>query len=122
MVSVEAIKARKAKIAVIGLGYVGLPLAAAFSRQAEVIGYDISEKKIRELERGHDATGELSAADLRETRIVYTRNATRLKEAAFFVVTVPTPIDEHHTPDLRPVVSARTHHRPEPLQRGHRRL
>jgi UDP-N-acetyl-D-galactosamine dehydrogenase len=106
MVSLEAIRARKAKIAVIGLGYVGLPLAAAFGRQAEVIGFDISEKKIRELERGYDATGELSAADLRETRIVYTRNAARLKEAAFFIVTVPTPIDEHHTPDLQPVVSA----------------
>ncbi len=106
MLTVEKIRAGKAKIAVVGLGYVGLPLAAAFGRQAEVIGFDISEKKIRELQRGHDATGELSARDLAATCIEYTGDAARLREAAFLIVTVPTPIDQHRTPDLTPVIAA----------------
>ncbi len=108
MVTVQAIQGGRAKIAMIGLGYVGLPLAAAFGSRAgvEVIGFDISEKKIRELERGHDATGELSPEQLRAARISFTRDASRLQEAQFLIVTVPTPIDEHHSPDLGPVIAA----------------
>ncbi|MFA5514957.1 MAG: nucleotide sugar dehydrogenase [Desulfuromonadales bacterium] len=106
MVSVEAIRGGRAKIAVVGLGYVGLPLAAAFSRRAEVIGFDISEKKIRELERGFDATGELSTEQLAEARIAFTRDASRLKQAEFVIVTVPTPIDGHRAPDLGPIIAA----------------
>ena len=106
MVSFESIEQGKAKIAVVGLGYVGLPLAAAFGRRAEVIGFDISEKKVLELLRGFDATGELSEADLRSTRVDYTVDPGRLQEASFHIVTVPTPIDAHNQPDLTPVESA----------------
>jgi UDP-N-acetyl-D-galactosamine dehydrogenase len=106
MVTDTQIRQGKAAIAVIGLGYVGLPLAAAFGRQAKVIGFDISVKKIEELRGGFDATGELTAEDLASTRIEYTTDAGRLKEASFFIVTVPTPIDKYKKPDLTPVVSA----------------
>ena len=106
MVTVQDIQTGKAKIALVGLGYVGLPLAAAFGRRAPVIGFDISTKKIEQLKKGVDETGELTAADLASTTIDYTTDAARLKEAAFFIVTVPTPIDDHNKPDLTPVVSA----------------
>jgi UDP-N-acetyl-D-glucosamine/UDP-N-acetyl-D-galactosamine dehydrogenase len=106
MVTVEKLREKKAKIAVIGLGYVGLPLAAAFGRKADVIGFDISNRKIKELRRGFDATGELTSADLSTTKIDYTSDPGRLKEASFLIVTVPTPIDGHNKPDLGPVISA----------------
>jgi UDP-N-acetyl-D-glucosamine/UDP-N-acetyl-D-galactosamine dehydrogenase len=106
VVTLAQINTGAAKIAVVGLGYVGLPLAAAFGRKAEVIGLDISEKKIRELQAKIDATGELSAADLASTRIDYTTNPQRLRDASFVIVTVPTPVDRNHQPDLRPVISA----------------
>lgn len=106
MVTVETIKKKQAKIALVGLGYVGLPLAAAFGKVVEVLGFDINDKKIAELRRGYDATGELSEEQLAATRIDYTLDPARLKEARFFIVTVPTPIDEHRRPDLRPVESA----------------
>jgi UDP-N-acetyl-D-galactosamine dehydrogenase len=106
MVTDIQIRQGKAAIAVIGLGYVGLPLAAAFGRQAKVIGFDISVNKIDELRDGFDATGELTAEDLASTRIDYTTDAGSLKEASFFIVTVPTPIDKYKKPDLSPVISA----------------
>ena len=106
MVTASDVASRKAKIAVVGLGYVGLPLAAAFSRKAEVIGFDISDRKIAELRRGHDATGELSAADLAGSPIDFTTDPGRLAEASFIIVTVPTPIDDHKKPDLSPLQAA----------------
>jgi UDP-N-acetyl-D-galactosamine dehydrogenase len=106
MVTVQDIISRRAKLAVVGLGYVGLPLAAAIGRTAEVLGFDISTKKVAELKQGCDATGELSPADLAGTTIDYTLDPTRLAEASFLIVTVPTPIDVYKKPDLRPVESA----------------
>ncbi|MEJ2699601.1 MAG: nucleotide sugar dehydrogenase [Desulfuromonadales bacterium] len=106
MVTVNQVMEGKAKIALVGLGYVGLPLAAAFGRVAEVIGFDISEKKIAELKSGVDSTEELSREELASTRIDFTLDPARLKEASFLIVTVPTPIDDHKKPDLRPVESA----------------
>ncbi len=106
MVTIQDIVERRARIAVVGLGYVGLPLAAAFGKVAEVIGFDISARKIGELERGFDATGELTGAELAATAIDFTLDPARLGEATFFIVTVPTPIDDHKKPDLRPVESA----------------
>ena len=108
MVTADKIVAGQARIAVVGLGYVGLPLAAAFGKKTEVVGYDISRKKIEELKSGFDATGELSREDLVSTRIDYTLDPARLKETSFIIVTVPTPIDEHRTPDLGPVISSST--------------
>lgn len=106
MVTKEQIENKQAKIAVVGLGYVGLPLAAAFGRKADVIGLDISAKKIEELKKGIDVTGELTSDDLASTHIDYTSDVSRLKEASFVIVTVPTPIDDHQKPDLTLVESA----------------
>ncbi len=106
MVSINDILERKAKIAVIGLGYVGLPLAAAFGHKADIIGFDIDERKMAQLRDGFDATGELSSEQLEATTIDYTTDPARLKEAQFHIVTVPTPIDGNNKPDLRPIESA----------------
>ena len=106
MISIDQIKNREAKIAVVGLGYVGLPLAAAFSKVADVIGFDVSEQKIFELREGIDVTGELSGEDLAAAKIRYTLDPAQLKEASFLIVTVPTPIDTNKKPDLGPVEAA----------------
>jgi UDP-N-acetyl-D-galactosamine dehydrogenase len=106
MVTDSAIRRGEAAIAVVGLGYVGLPLAAAFGRLAKVIGFDISTRKVKELCEGLDSTGELTTEELASTRIEYSNDPECLKEASFFIVTVPTPIDKYKKPDLTPVVSA----------------
>jgi UDP-N-acetyl-D-galactosamine dehydrogenase len=106
LITCAAIQNKQAKIAVVGLGYVGLPLAAAFGRKVEVIGFDTSREKIAELRAGYDATGELTSEDLASTHIDYTDNPAHLAGASFLIVTVPTPIDNHKKPDLRPIESA----------------
>jgi len=89
------------KIAVIGLGYVGLPLSIEFSKKREVIGFDINKSRIDELKKGIDVTAELSKQELKEgTYISYTTNLDDLKECTIFIITVPTPIDKHKKPDL----------------------
>ena len=89
------------KVALVGLGYVGLPIAVAFGRQGKVIGFDINKAKIEELQRGFDRTGEVSAADLKATDVLYTSEPTDLKAADFIIVAVPTPINEALQPDLK---------------------
>ena len=106
MVTIEQIVDKKAKIAVVGLGYVGLPLAAAFGKKLDVIGFDIHADKVQQLKEGYDATGELSADDLASTTINYTTDPAQLKSADFIIVTVPTPIDQNNNPDLTPVEKA----------------
>lgn len=106
MVTIEKIVAKEARIAVVGLGYVGLPLAAAFGRKVDVLGFDIHAEKVNQLKEGFDATGELSAEDLASTQIEYTTDSAHLKTADFVIVTVPTPIDENNNPDLTPMVKA----------------
>jgi len=106
MISFADIKNGQAKIAVVGLGYVGLPLAAAFGRHVPVTGFDISQTKVAELEKGYDSTGELTADDLAATQISYSTDAACLKEAAFIIVTVPTPLRDDKTPDLSPLQAA----------------
>lgn len=93
-------KKRGRRIAVVGLGYVGLPIAVAFGKHAPVIGFDINRAKIAELRRGIDRTGEVSAEDLRSSRVRYTSEPAELKSADFIIVAVPTPINEAHQPDL----------------------
>jgi UDP-N-acetyl-D-galactosamine dehydrogenase len=93
--------------AVIGLGYVGLPVALALARKFEpVIGFDISERRLAALRRATDSTGEVTEAALCETRLRLTSDPHALKEASFFIVTVPTPIDPDRRPDLLPLRSA----------------
>ena len=106
MVTLEQIKNKDAKIGIVGLGYVGLPLAAAFGRIVDVIGFDIHEEKVKELIDGYDATGELTTEDLKTTTIDYTTDSSNLKRVDFIVVTVPTPIDENNNPDLSPMEKA----------------
>jgi UDP-N-acetyl-D-galactosamine dehydrogenase len=88
------------KIAVVGLGYVGLPIAVAFGNRQHVIGFDINKAKIAELHKGLDRTGEVSAADLKATDVHYTFQPSDLKAADFIIVAVPTPINEALQPDL----------------------
>lgn len=95
------------KLAVIGLGYVGLPLAVEFAKQREVLGFDINQARIEALKTGHDATLEVSDEELREAKgLVYTSNPQDLTACNTFIVTVPTPIDKHKQPDLTPLVRA----------------
>jgi UDP-N-acetyl-D-glucosamine/UDP-N-acetyl-D-galactosamine dehydrogenase len=95
-----------AKIAIVGLGYVGLPLACEFAKRYSVIGFDISEKKIDSLVNGIDPTGELSPAELAQAKVTFSLNPSILSEASVIIVTVPTPIDRHNTPDLSPLAGA----------------
>lgn len=95
------------KIAVIGLGYVGLPVAVSFARSGvSVIGFDIDRRRIDELKNGHDRTHEVECADLLRPSLTYTDDVSRLKAADFFIVTVPTPVDEQLQPDLGAMFAA----------------
>ena len=97
------------KIAVIGLGYVGLPLAAAFSEKYEVTGFDVNAARIEELKSGYDRTLELSGEQMKkaiENGMKFSLNLDDIKDCDFFIVTVPTPIDKNKRPDLTPVIKA----------------
>jgi len=95
------------KLAVIGLGYVGLPLAVEFGKKRAVVGFDISHKRIEVLKAGYDSTLEVSGEELREAAgLVFSANPLDLAACNVFIVTVPTPIDEHKRPDLTPLVKA----------------
>ncbi len=99
-------KTSKRTISVIGLGYVGLPVAVAFGKHARTIGFDINAKRIEALKKGHDHTGEVDDADLNIADILYTDKIEELKLADFHIVAVPTPVDDAHQPDLTPVLRA----------------
>ena len=95
------------RLAIIGLGYVGLPLAAEFGKKIEVVGFDINKTRIAELESGNDNTLETSADELKEAiHLSYTTKTEKLKNCNVFIVTVPTPIDKNKNPDLTPLVKA----------------
>ena len=102
----EKIVRREEKISLVGLGYVGMPIAVAFSRQADVIGFDINEEKIACYRRGVDPTHEVGDEGIAGCSVEFTADETRLKEAKFHIVAVPTPVREDHTPDLGPVEGA----------------
>ena len=94
-------------IGVIGLGYVGLPLAVEFGKSIEIIGFDINEGRIKELENGHDRTLEVESEDLAKAiKLQYTSDITDLKKCNYYIVTVPTPIDKNKRPDLSPLIKA----------------
>lgn len=95
------------KIGVIGLGYVGLPLAVEFGKILEVVGFDINEIRIEELQKGYDRTLEVDQAEFAKTsNLTFTANLDDLKTVNHFIVTVPTPVDEYKTPDLTPLIKA----------------
>ena len=97
---------KKKKIALIGLGYVGLPIALAFARKVKVIGFDINSKRVDMMKKGIDPSGELPASEFEGCDITFTDSLDVLKEASFYIVAVPTPIDTHNKPDLTPVIKA----------------
>ena len=97
---------KKKKLAVIGLGYVGLPIALEFAGKIDVIGFDISEPRIEKMRKGIDPSGELGPEMFKNRSIEFTTSLDKLAEASFFIVTVPTPIDEHNLPDLKPILGA----------------
>jgi len=97
---------KKKKLAVLGLGYVGLPIALEFASKIDVIGFDINEERLEKMRNGIDPSGELSSEQFKNKSIEFSSSLDKLKEASFFIVTVPTPIDEHNLPDLKPLLSA----------------
>ena len=94
------------KMAIIGLGYVGLPIALEFARKISVIGFDIKEDRVKMMKNRVDPSNELEAKDFDGCDILFTSNMEDLREASFYIVAVPTPIDMHKNPDLTPVISA----------------
>lgn len=97
---------KEAKLSIVGLGYVGLPIALAFARKISVIGFDINSERIEKMKNSIDPSDELDSDAFKNTDIVFTDNLQVLKEARFHIVAVPTPIDRHNLPDLRPLLSA----------------
>lgn len=95
----------KEKLALVGLGYVGMPIAVEFAKHVKVIGFDINEKRVNEYKNGIDSTNEVGPA-IKNAKVDFTADPTRLKEARFIVVAVPTPVNEDNSPDLRPVEGA----------------
>jgi len=100
------LESKRAPIAVVGLGYVGLPLAALLGRHFSVIGYDIQASRLARLRAGHDDTGEVSAADLQKADIRFVDDPAELAASPFIIIAVPTPVDEARKPDLRPLIAA----------------
>jgi UDP-N-acetyl-D-galactosamine dehydrogenase len=95
------------KIAIIGLGYVGLPLAVEFGKKFDTIGFDINESRIQELKQGKDTTLEVDSKELKQaTQLSYTTNINDIKDCNIYIVTVPTPIDEYKNPDLTPLTKS----------------
>lgn len=95
------------KIGIIGLGYVGLPLAVEFGKVIRTVGFDIDQKRILELTSGHDRTREVSSSELAEAaKLTCSADISVLKDVNYFIVTVPTPVDDYNQPDLRPLISA----------------
>jgi len=95
-------------IGVVGLGYVGLPLAVAFGQHSQVVGFDINEKRLRDLRAGHDLTNEADPEKFRQAKIQYTSNPDDLRKCTFIIVAVPTPVDQARQPDLEPLRGSST--------------
>lgn len=102
----EKIVAREESISLVGLGYVGMPIAVAFAKKVRVIGYDLNAAKIELYKSGIDPTNEVGNDAIRNSTVEFTSDETRLREAKFHIVAVPTPVNDDHTPDLTPVEGA----------------
>lgn len=102
----EKLVKKEAKLAVIGLGYVGLPIALEFARKVKVVGFDINQERVNMMKNNIDPSEELESSDFEGCDILFTTNPNDLKDVQFFIIAVPTPIDQHNLPDLRPVLGA----------------
>ncbi len=94
------------KLSLVGLGYVGMPIAVAFARKINVIGFDLNAAKIDLYKSGIDPTNEVGNDVIKNTKVDFTADPAKLKEAKFHIVAVPTPVNDDHTPDLSPVEGA----------------
>ncbi len=102
----ESLLQRESKLAVIGLGYVGMPIAVQFAKKIDVVGFDVNKAKIDEYKKGHDLTGEAGDEELKKTKMLFTSEESDLKDISFYIVAVPTPVNLDKTPDLSPVIGA----------------
>ncbi|MCM1125424.1 MAG: nucleotide sugar dehydrogenase [Lachnospiraceae bacterium] len=102
----EKLLSGEEKLALVGLGYVGMPIAVAFARKIKVVGFDLNEKKIELYQNGVDPTNEVGNEVIKNTSVEFTADAKKLREAKFHIVAVPTPVNDDHTPDLSPVEGA----------------
>ena len=102
----EKIVSGEEKIALVGLGYVGMPIAVAFARKIKVVGFDLNEEKIKLYQSGVDPTNEVGDEVIKNSTVDFTADASKLREAKFHIVAVPTPVKSDHTPDLSPVEGA----------------
>ena len=102
----EKIVAGEEKVSLVGLGYVGMPIAVAFARKIKVVGFDLNEEKIKLYQNGVDPTNEVGDEVIRNTTVDFTSDPTKLREAKFHIVAVPTPVNSDHSPDLKPVEGA----------------
>ena len=102
----EKIVSGEEKLSLVGLGYVGMPIAVAFAKKIKVVGFDLNEQKIDLYKNGVDPTNEVGDEVIRNTKVEFTADPSRLKEAKFHIVAVPTPVNDDHTPDLSPVEGA----------------
>lgn len=102
----SALIAKKETLAVIGLGYVGLPIALALAKKIKVIGFDINEERVKMMQNGIDPSKELTTDAFENADITFTTSLEELKKATFFIIAVPTPVDSHNVPDLTPVKKA----------------
>ena len=103
----EKLVSGEEKLSLVGLGYVGMPIAVAFARKIKVVGFDLNEKKIELYKNGIDPTNEVGNDVIKNTKVEFTADPSKLKEAKFHIVAVPTPVNDDHTPDLTPVEGAR---------------
>ena len=102
----EKLVSGEEKLSLVGLGYVGMPIAVAFARKIKVVGFDLNEKKIELYKSGIDPTNEVGNDVIKNTKVEFTADPSKLKEAKFHIVAVPTPVNDDHTPDLTPVEGA----------------
>lgn len=102
----EKIVAKEAKVALVGLGYVGMPIAVAFAKKVDVIGFDLNAEKIEMYKNGFDPTNEVGGDVVKNSSVEFTADETKLVQAKFIIVAVPTPVNMDHTPDLTPVIGA----------------
>ena len=96
----QSLKNKSSKISVIGLGYVGLPIALEFGRHFSVIGFDVKKERVNSLNNKIDPDGEVSADAFNDTDVIFTDEAAALSSCSFHIIAVPTPVDEHKVPDL----------------------
>lgn len=102
----ERLLKKEAKLAVIGLGYVGLPIALAFARRLKVVGFDINARRVEMMRRGEDPSNELAPEEFKDRDILFTADPDDLRDVEFYIVAVPTPIDQQNIPDLTPLLGA----------------